>query len=86
MNNPSLVVQVLKGFCNLFDNNLCHGLFDAQLPTLVVVLAQEAPEVPPVAVLQHEVIVFLGPVLAKHPYYSVVLHLGENEGLIENII
>jgi hypothetical protein len=86
MNNPSLVVQVLKGLYNLFDDNLCHGFFDAQLPTLVVVLAEEAPEVPPVAVLQHEVIVVLGTVFAKHPYYSVVLHLGENQCLIKNII
>jgi hypothetical protein len=59
----------------LFDNNLCQGFFDAQLPTLVVVVAEEAPEIPAVAVLQYEVIVVLGPVLTEHPYDSLVLHL-----------
>ena len=49
-------------------------------------MAEEAPEVPAVAVFQNEVIVVLGPVLTEHPYDSLVLHLGENEGLVKNII
>lgn len=48
-------------------------------------MAEEAPEIPAVAMLQYEVIVVLGPVLTEHPYDSLVLHLGENESLVKNI-
>jgi hypothetical protein len=86
MNDSSLIMQVLKGLSNLFYNNLCQGFFDAQLPTLVVVVAEEISEIPAVAVFQNEVIVVIGPILTEHPYDSLMLHLGENKGLIKNII
>ena len=83
MNDVSLFMKILKALGYLFSYFLCHHFSQPKVTINILrKFSYKTPEVTPVAVLYHYMIIFLRSVLPKQFHDSRVFSFRKHENLI----